>query len=123
MPELQPSPPLISSLPKDYTMNRLCQLLCAVCASAAISVAAHEAKPPSPTAAAVSTAAAPSGSAPALDKHTQEDIERHRGMAKAHEQAAQCLAGGQALDLCQKQLQASCKGLALGKNCGMRHAH
>lgn len=58
-----------------------------------------------------------------VDAHTQEDIERHRGMARAHEQAAQCLAEGQSFDICQKQLQASCKGLALGKNCGMRHGH
>lgn len=58
-----------------------------------------------------------------LDAHTLEDIERHRGMAQAHAQAAQCLAAGQSFDACQKQLQASCKGLALGKNCGMRHSH
>lgn len=61
--------------------------------------------------------------APQLDAHTQEDIERHRGMARAHEQAAQCLASGSKYDDCQKQLQTACKGLALGKNCGMRHAH
>ncbi|WP_284336472.1 hypothetical protein [Comamonas sp. NoAH] len=61
--------------------------------------------------------------APKVDAHTQEDIERHRGMARAHEQAAQCLATGTKYEECQKQLQASCKGLALGKNCGMRHAH
>jgi hypothetical protein len=58
-----------------------------------------------------------------LDAHTQEDIERHRGMARAHEQAAQCLAAGKPYEDCQKQLQTSCKGLALGKSCGMRHAH
>lgn len=58
-----------------------------------------------------------------VDAHTQQDIERHRGMARAHEQAAQCLAAGTAYETCQKQLQANCKGLALGKNCGMRHSH
>ena len=58
-----------------------------------------------------------------LDKHTLEDIERHRGMARAHEQAAQCLEQGNKYENCQKQLQTSCKGLALGKNCGMRHSH
>lgn len=62
-------------------------------------------------------------SAAKVDAHTQEDIERHRGMASAHEQAAQCLAAGKPYEDCQKQLQTSCKGLALGKNCGMRHAH
>lgn len=67
----------------------------------------------------------PAATAPAakVDAHTQEDIERHRGMARAHEQAAQCLAAGKPYEDCQKQLQTSCKGLALGKNCGMRHAH
>lgn len=58
-----------------------------------------------------------------LDVHTREDIARHRGMARAHEQAAQCLEQGQPYEDCQKQLQTSCKGLALGKNCGMRHSH
>lgn len=58
-----------------------------------------------------------------VDAHTQEDIERHRGMARAHEQAAQCLAAGKPYADCQKQLQTSCKGLALGKHCGMRHTH
>lgn len=58
-----------------------------------------------------------------LDVHTQEDIARHRGMARAHQEAAQCLEQGGAYDVCQKQLQTSCKGLALGKNCGMRHSH
>ena len=50
-------------------------------------------------------------------------MERHRAMAKAHEAAAQCLAAGRDHEQCQKQLQADCKGLALGKFCGMRHAH
>lgn len=58
-----------------------------------------------------------------LDAHTLQDIERHRSMARAHEQAAQCLASGKSYDDCLQQLQASCKGLALGKNCGMRHSH
>lgn len=58
-----------------------------------------------------------------LDDHSREDIARHRGMARAHEQAAQCLEQGGAYAACQKQLQTSCKGLALGKNCGMRHSH
>lgn len=60
---------------------------------------------------------------PQLDEHQREDVERHRAMARAHEQAAQCLAAGKGYEECQKQLQTSCKGLALGKNCGMRHSH
>jgi len=63
-------------------------------------------------------------SAPAaLDEHTREDIARHRAMAQAHAAAAQCLQDGTAHAQCQKQLQADCKGLALGKHCGMRHGH
>lgn len=58
-----------------------------------------------------------------LDAHARADMERHRSMAKAHESAAQCLAAGRDHEQCQKQLQADCKGLALGKFCGMRHAH
>lgn len=61
--------------------------------------------------------------AAAPDAHTRADIERHRAMAKAHEAAAQCLANGGEHEKCEKQLQTDCKGLALGKFCGMRHAH
>jgi len=57
------------------------------------------------------------------DKETQEDIERHRAMAAAHEAAAQCLKAGKSHDQCMKELQAACKGLAIGKYCGMKHAH
>ena len=58
-----------------------------------------------------------------LDAHARADMERHRSMAKAHEATAQCLAAGRDHAQCHKQLQADCKGLALGKFCGMRHAH
>jgi hypothetical protein len=64
---------------------------------------------------------------PAWAQHTQkqieEDIKRHRAMAAAHEGAAQCLASGQDEKVCMERLQQACKGLALGKYCGMRHAH
>jgi hypothetical protein len=53
----------------------------------------------------------------------QEDIERHQQMAAAHAAAAQCLKAGTKPDDCAKALQNACKGLALGKFCGMRHAH
>ncbi|HEX5389446.1 MAG TPA: hypothetical protein VFW67_06745 [Burkholderiaceae bacterium] len=56
-------------------------------------------------------------------KELQEDIERHKQMAAAHGAAAQCLQSGRAPDECAKALQTACKGLALGKFCGMRHAH
>jgi len=58
-----------------------------------------------------------------LDKATQEDIARHRVMAVAHENAAKCLEAGKSDEVCEKQLQVECKGLAIGKFCGMKHTH
>ncbi len=58
-----------------------------------------------------------------LDKATQEDIARHRTMAQAHENAAKCLEAGKSDAVCEKQLQVECKGLAIGKFCGMKHTH
>lgn len=60
---------------------------------------------------------------PKLDTHTREDIARHRAMAQAHEEAARCLESGKAEAECLKALQARCKGLGIGKYCGMKHAH
>ena len=57
------------------------------------------------------------------DKETREDIARHRAMATAHEGAAKCLESGKKEDVCNKELQAACKGLAIGKYCGMKHEH
>lgn len=57
------------------------------------------------------------------DKETKEDIQRHRAMASAHEAAAKCLESGKKEEVCQKELQAACKGLAIGKYCGMKHGH
>ena len=63
----------------------------------------------------------------AADDHKPEqikkDIERHRAMAAAHEGAARCLESGKKPDVCQKELQAACKGLAIGRYCGMKHEH
>lgn len=56
-------------------------------------------------------------------KETKEDIQRHRAMAAAHEAAAKCLESGKKEEVCEKELQAACKGLAVGKYCGMKHAH
>lgn len=53
----------------------------------------------------------------------RKDVERHRAMAAAHEAAAKCLESGKKPDACTKELQASCKGLAIGKYCGMKHQH
>jgi hypothetical protein len=66
-------------------------------------------------------------SLPAAAQHTQkqieEDIKRHRAMAAAHEAAAQCLEAGKGEKVCLAELQTACRGLAIGKYCGMRHAH
>ena len=56
-------------------------------------------------------------------KAIQQDIQRHRAMAVAHEAAAKCLESGKKPEVCQKELQAACKGLAIGKYCGMKHEH
>lgn len=57
------------------------------------------------------------------DKELKEDIARHRAMAAAHEAAAKCLEAGKGEKQCLAELQIACKGLAIGKYCGMRHAH
>ncbi|MFC5520910.1 hypothetical protein [Polaromonas jejuensis] len=57
------------------------------------------------------------------DKETKEDIQRHRAMAAAHEGAAKCLESGKKDEVCEKELLAACKGLAIGKYCGMKHVH
>ena len=61
--------------------------------------------------------------APHSDKELKEDITRHRAMAAAHEGAAKCLEAAKKPEVCEKDLQAACKGLAVGKYCGMKHAH
>lgn len=63
------------------------------------------------------------GHAQTISKESKEDIQRHRAMATAHEAAAKCLESGKSHDVCGKELQASCKGLGIGKYCGMKHAH
>ena len=57
------------------------------------------------------------------DKERRDDAARHRAMAAAHEAAAKCLESGKKEDVCMAELQASCKGLAIGKYCGMKHGH
>ncbi len=57
------------------------------------------------------------------DKETKADVARHRAMSAAHEAAAKCLETGKKEDVCNKELQAACKGMAIGKYCGMKHEH
>jgi hypothetical protein len=68
-------------------------------------------------------AAWPLGASAHSDKEIKEDITRHRAMAAAHEGAAKCLESGQKPEVCTQALQAACKGLGIGKYCGMRHQH
>ncbi len=57
------------------------------------------------------------------DQETKEDVARHRAMAAAHEAVAKCLESGKGENVCLAELQAACKGLAIGKYCGMKHSH
>ena len=57
------------------------------------------------------------------DKELKEDIARHRAMAAAHEAAAKCLESGKKEEVCEAELLKACKGLAIGKYCGMKHQH
>ena len=56
-------------------------------------------------------------------QHRQQTIAQHQAIAEAHTAAAQCLRSGKDEKTCHAELAATCKGLALGKRCGMRHAH
>ncbi len=67
--------------------------------------------------------AAPPRKAAAADAHRKEDIAKHRQMAHAHEEAAKCLESGEKESVCQERLREACKGIAVGRYCGMRHAH
>jgi hypothetical protein len=56
-------------------------------------------------------------------KEEQEDAKRHRTMAAAHESAAKCLEAGKGEKACLEQLRKDCKGVGIGKYCGMKHQH
>jgi hypothetical protein len=53
----------------------------------------------------------------------KKDIANHRAMADAHLNAAKCLESGKSEKECLAQLAKDCKGLAIGKYCGMKHTH
>ncbi|MGH8635423.1 MAG: hypothetical protein ACRET7_14995 [Burkholderiales bacterium] len=53
--------------------------------------------------------------------HVKKDIADHRAMADAHLSAAKCLESGRPEKECQAQLAKDCKGLGIGKYCGMKH--
>ena len=53
----------------------------------------------------------------------KKDIADHRAMAEAHLNAAKCFEAGKSEKVCHEQLAKDCKGLAIGKYCGMKHSH
>ena len=66
----------------------------------------------------------------ALPLHAKDDpeqmkkeIAQHRAIAAAHEAAAKCKESGKDEEICHAELAKACKGLAIGKLCGMKHQH
>jgi hypothetical protein len=57
------------------------------------------------------------------EKERLEDAKRHRALAAVHEAAAKCLESGKPEKVCLEQLRKDCKGLGIGKYCGMKHGH
>jgi hypothetical protein len=53
----------------------------------------------------------------------KKDIADHRAMADAHLNAAKCFESGKSDKECHAQLAKDCKGLGIGKYCGMKHKH
>jgi hypothetical protein len=51
------------------------------------------------------------------------EVAQHRAMAAAHEKAAKCLESGKEEKECHATLANDCRGLAIGKYCGMKHKH
>lgn len=58
-----------------------------------------------------------------VSAEARKDIANHRAMAEAHNNAAACLEAGKAEKECHAQLQKDCKGVGIGKYCGMKHGH
>jgi hypothetical protein len=57
------------------------------------------------------------------DKEAKEDAKRHRALAQLHDAAAKCLESGKPAKECHAQLLKDCKGVGIGKYCGMKHQH
>ncbi|HEX7635652.1 MAG TPA: hypothetical protein VF427_10285 [Noviherbaspirillum sp.] len=53
----------------------------------------------------------------------KKEIAQHRAIAAAHEAAAKCKESGKDEEICHAELAKACKGLAIGKLCGMKHQH
>lgn len=57
------------------------------------------------------------------NKEEQADAKRHRALAAAHAAAAKCLEAGKGEKVCLEQFRKDCKGVGIGKYCGMKHQH
>lgn len=53
----------------------------------------------------------------------KKEIAQHRAIAAAHEAAAKCKESGKDEEICHAELAKTCKGMAIGKLCGMKHQH
>ncbi len=89
-------------------MNRMLQIVLVALLAASTAHAQDKAK----------TGEKPHGAA-----EVQKDIQDHLAMAEAHTAAAKCLQGGKGEKECHAQLTKDCKGLGIGKLCGMKHKH
>lgn len=58
-----------------------------------------------------------------VSEDIKKDIANHRAMAEVHTNAAACLEAGKTEKECHAQLQKDCKGVGIGKYCGMKHMH
>lgn len=52
-----------------------------------------------------------------------DPVKSLRLAAQAHDQAASCIASGKPYEDCIWELQSECKGIGIGKECGMLHFH
>jgi hypothetical protein len=55
--------------------------------------------------------------------HAKKAAIDHRVLAEAHTNAAVCLEAGKLEKDCHAQLAKDCKGLGIGKYCGLKHRH
>jgi hypothetical protein len=74
-------------------------------------------------AAACFPAVAQNKASPPIPDAIKRDIADHRTLAQVHENAAKCLEAGKSEKECHDQLAKECKGVGIGKYCGMRHRH
>lgn len=59
--------------------------------------------------------------APKMNQETRDDIAKHEKIAAAHTEAAKCLRASKPDEVCEGALLQACKGVAIGKFCGMKH--